>query len=109
MWGDITLITKVPGANANGIPTDQEHPAQVLGSKKSVKRTEYYKALKAGDQPSIAVEVWAADFLDASVTDKDGNIYEPSELIYNNQRFKIGRTYNGDGEDKMELTCSKIM
>ena len=113
MWEPVTLITLVPGVNENGITTKSaEHTREVFGSRESVKRAEYYSALKAGDQPTIAVILWCAEFLEANVTvGENGNVrvYEPTELICGGIRYKIGRAYNKPGSDKIELTCSKIM
>lgn len=112
MWEPITLITQVQEVNQNGITTTAEHAKEVYGSRESVKRTEYYSALKAGDQLTVTVILWCAEFLEANVTAvRNGNarIYEPTELICGGMRYKIGRTYNKPGSDKIELMCSKIM
>lgn len=108
MWEIITLVTKVQGVNGNGVTTSVEHTKEVYGSKESVKRAEYYSALKAGDQPTISVILWCVEFLEANIAVKE-RIYEPTELICGGIRYKIGRTYNKPGSDKIELTCSKIM
>lgn len=108
MWESVTLITKVPKVNKNGITITTEYTKEVYGSRKSVKRAEYYSALKAGDQPTVTLGLWVAEFLEANVT-AEGRVFEPAELICSGIRYKIGRTYSEPGSDKIELTCSKIM
>lgn len=110
VWMPVTLVTKVTGIDeGTGIPASSTSTAEVYGRMDSVRRTEYYSAMKSGEQPTTMFTLWLAEFRDASVKTEAGKLFEPTELVCDDVRYKIGRTHYKTGSDYIELTCTKIM
>ena len=79
---------------------------EIFASVKSVGRTEYYEALRNGIDLKIIFSINPDDFkLADSVV--DGKKISASQVIYDNEKFLIRRTYTSD-MNTMELMCGKV-
>lgn len=78
---------------------------EVFCSRKSVRRSEFYAALAAGQNPRYELEVMTADYEMMKVRDQNsGKVYYPSEVEYQGENLKIIRAYQTPG-DLTSLTC----
>lgn len=100
----VTLITQTVEKDPGGLPFKSEaKETTVYAEEKSVVRSEFYQAMRAGITPKIVFEVRQEDFeLSAVKTDKE-TIY-PTGLISEGTKYGIARTYR-KGKSKVELTC----
>ena len=96
---ECTLITrKATGENI----TDKE--TGVFCEKKSVVRSEYYAAYAVGLRPRLTLSIYQPDYELSFVANDDGTIEEPSQVIYNDRKYNIYRTYEVQENDEVELT-----
>lgn len=108
----IELVTVLGSEeNANGFRT-KEHTekAEVFADIKSVGRTEYYEAVRAGMQVNIIFVVDADDFKlsehEITVDGKPKKI-KASKIIYDGTTYLIHRTFVKDS-GIMEITCREV-
>lgn len=104
MWKDIAeLIYVVKGKDADGFVTETETKVEVFVNKKSVSRTEYYKAMEVGMQPECIFEMYSEDY---KLTEHmvSGKKRYAEYIDHDGMRYTIGRTYEKTA-DKMEVTC----
>lgn len=104
----IKLIT-VTGSvkNANGFATEEQvEECEVFAEVKSVGRTEYYEALRAGVKTSLIFDVYSYDF-DMGCVAGEGKMYRPSKVVHDGVEYRIVRTYR-KSMDSMELTCEEV-
>lgn len=73
-------------------PTVTRQEKTVYCAKKSVNYKEFYAATQVGLNPSYVFEIDTMEFEDAFGTVGQTRI-RPTELIYNNEKFNIIRTY----------------
>lgn len=67
-------------------------PRKLLAEKKSVRQSEFYQAATTDYKPEIVFTIWPHEYND-----------EPN-LIYNNKKYRIIRTYEKSFKD-LELVC----
>lgn len=91
----ITLIAETTTQDADGYQRTTETAAEVYANVKSVKRSEFYEALRSGITETIVFEIFAHD-------------YDKQRLIdYGGTRYKVERVYQTT-LDRVELTCSEV-
>ncbi len=96
---ECTLITrKAIGENI----ADKE--TRVFCEKKSVVRSEYYAAYAVGLRPRLTLSIYQPDYELSFMVNDDGTIEEPSQVIYNERKYNIYRTYEAQENDEVELT-----
>lgn len=104
----INLVT-VTGKtrDKDGFETGEETlEHEIFAEVKSVGRTEYYDALRAGVKTSLIFEVHPEDYQMGCVV-KDNEKYRPTKVIYDQTEYRIGRAYR-KSMDSMELTCEEV-
>lgn len=104
----IKLIT-VTGRtrNRNGFEIGEEcQENEIFAEVKSVGRTEYYDALRAGVKTSRIFDVHPEDYQMGCIV-KNNKTYRPSRVIYEGTEYRIGRTYC-KSIDSMEITCEEV-
>ena len=69
---------------------------QVFCNVKSVSRTEFYEAYKAGLSLALSIEMWNDEYAGQK------------EIEYNNKRYRVERTYMKDRQT-IELNCSEVI
>lgn len=101
---EVTLITETVEKDPGGLPCKSgQKETTVYAEEKSVVRSEFYQAMRAGITPKAVFEIRQEDFeLSAIKTDK-GVVY-PAKLISDGTKYGIARTYR-KGKSKIELTC----
>ena len=91
----IFLISQKNMQDPNGYPVIQEEKKEVFADVRSVKRTEFFEALKAGISETIAFYIAACD-------------YENQKIVeYEGIRYQVQRSYR-TGMDWIELNCSEV-
>ncbi len=91
---ELVLVTS--GTDADGYPVDAiETAREVFVDVQSVRRMEFYEAMRTGLALIIAFVVRACDYAGEKLVDYDG------------KRYKVERAYTKDGE-LMELNCSEV-
>lgn len=91
----ITLIAEETRQDEDGYRYTSETLSKVYAKKKSVRRSEFYKALNSGVICTAEFEVFLHD-------------YNNERLVeYNGRRYKIERTYS-TSPDRINLTCSEV-
>lgn len=99
------LIYVIHGLDADGFPVDAEQTITVFVREKSVRRTEFYEAMRSGIVPQIVLEVRQEDYdLTAHITDAGKKAYA-SKVRYDGGTYDIIRAYKND-RSMIELTCS---
>lgn len=92
----ITLISeKTVGQDADGYKKIQETRREVYADVQSVKRSEFFEALKAGVKEVIAFQVSCHDYKNEKILEYDGI------------RYHVERSYRTN-PDMMELNCSEV-
>lgn len=108
----IELVTVLGSEkNANGFRTEEHvEKAEVFASIKSVGRTEYYEAVRAGMQVNIIFVVDVDDFkLSEHEITVDGKTrkVKASKIIHDGTTYLIHRTFVQDSR-LMEITCREV-
>lgn len=98
------LITIVHGKDSDGYPVDTEKSLTVYVREKSVKRTEFYEAMRSGIVPQIVLEIRQEDF-DQTAYIQDGKKAYATKVRYDGAIYDIVRSYRND-RSMIELTCS---
>jgi len=99
------LIYVIHGKDADGFPVDTEQAVTVYVREKSVKRTEFYEAMRSGIVPQYVFEVRQEDYdLTAHTTDAGKRAYA-TKIRYDGCTYDIIRAYRND-RSMIELTCS---
>lgn len=104
----IKLIT-VTGRtkDRDGFETGKEcKENEIFAEVKSVGRTEYYEALRAGVKTSQIFDVNPDDYQMGCIV-KSGKKYRPSKVIYEGSEYRIERTYCKN-MNSMEITCEEV-
>lgn len=100
----IKLITETATQDSEGYDVITETEVEVFGSIESVKRTEFYLAMREGMKPNVVITVYTEDFALGNVT-SNGKIVKPSKVKADDgTEYRIIRTYM-TSDDKIELTC----
>ena len=108
----IELVTVLGSdKDADGFLTE-EHTAkvEVFADIKSVGRTEYYKAVRAGMQVNIIFVVDVDDFKLSEreiIVDGQTKKVKASKIIHDDTTYLIHRTYVKDSS-LMEITCREV-
>lgn len=92
----LELIKMVSDIDENGFEVHSEIKTEVFADKKSIRATEYYEAERLGYKLSLMFIIKPYEY--------DNQEY----LYYENQKYKIERTYQKDTEN-LELICSKVV
>lgn len=92
----ITLIAESTTQDEDGYRVTEETESEVYADVKSVTRTEFYDAMRAGVSASIVFHISFHDYENQRIAE------------YNGTRYKVERTYRTDA-DHIELTCSEVM
>lgn len=92
----INLISVARTEDSDGYFTDTETMEQVFCNVKSVSRTEFYEAYKAGLSLALSIEMWNDEYAGQK------------EIEYNNKRYRVERTYMKDRQT-IELNCSEVI
>ena len=108
----IELVTVIGNEeNKNGFQTEEHvEKVKVFAEVKSVGRTEYYEAVRAGMQVNIIFVVDADDFrLSEHEITVDGKTrkVKASRIIHDGTTYLIHRTYVKDS-GLMEITCREV-
>jgi len=99
------LIYVIHGQDTDGFPRDTMQEVTVYVREKSVKRTEFYEAMRSGITANIVLEVRQEDYeLTAHITDAGKKAYA-SKVRYDGGMYDIIRAYKND-RSMIELTCS---
>lgn len=98
------LITVIHSTNADGYPVDTEKSLTVYVREKSVKRTEFYEAMRSGIVPQIVLEVRQEDYEQTAYI-LDGKKAYATKVRYDGGLYDIVRSYRND-RSMIELTCS---
>lgn len=91
----IELVSIKSGISDAGYPTESEIKKEAFADVKSVRRSEFYEALKQEMCLAIAFDVRCCDYKNEKYVDFEG------------QRYKVVRAYTKDGEI-VELNCSEV-
>lgn len=104
----IKLITSAcTGKDADGFPIDEIlEEIEVFASVQSVKRTEYYAALRDGIIASKVVIINSDDY-DSCVVRRDDKKYTPNFVEIESDRYMIVRMYQTD-DYTLELTLQEV-
>lgn len=81
--------------DADGYPVPTETKTEIFAKVKSVRRAEFYEALRSGISATIIFEVFAHDYNGERKVEYDGTHY------------KVERAYQTT-LDRLELTCSEV-
>lgn len=92
----LELIKMVSDIDENGFEVHSEIKTEVFADKKSIRATEHYEAERLGYKLSLMFIIKPYEY--------DNQEY----LYYENQKYKIERTYQKDTEN-LELICSKVV
>ena len=92
----IELISTGLDVDKNGFEIQAERKREIFADKKSVRSSEFYQAQSQGFKLDIMFNIKPYE-------------YENEEyLIFENQKYKIERTYEKDSEN-LEIVCSKVI
>lgn len=91
----IELISTCLYVDENGFEIQAERKREIFADKKSVRSSEFYQAQSQGFKLSIMFNIKPYEY--------DNEEY----LIFENQKYKIERTYEKDSEN-LEIVCSKV-
>ena len=80
----------------NGFEVNTEIKKEVFADKKSIRSSEFYEAQKLGYKLSVMFVIKPYEY--------DGQEY----IYYENQKYKVERTYEKDTEN-LEIICSKVI
>lgn len=89
----IFLVSKKKDFNEIGDKIETEERAQRFAKIKSIGQSEFYQAQAQGLKPEIKFVI--ADYLDYN---------NEKEVIYNNYRYKVLRTYRTESNE-LEIVC----
>lgn len=91
-------------ANGSNI---EEHSIDVYVQEISVTRQEFYAAYQTDINPVIAFEMHKIDYEDTKHIDNDTkrSLYA-TEIIFNEAKYNISRTFWKKDSDKIELICT---
>lgn len=108
----IELVTVLGSVkDADGFRMEEKiEKVEVFADIKSVGRTEYYEAVRAGMKVNIIFVVDADDFkLSEHEISVDGEIKKvrASKIIHDGTTYLIHRTFRTDSE-RMEITCREV-
>lgn len=98
------LITIIHSTDSDGYPSDTQKSLTVYVREKSVKRTEFYEAMRSGIVPQIVLEVRQEDFEQTAYL-QDGRKTYATKVRYDGAIYDIVRSYKND-RSMIELTCS---
>ena len=105
MYKDIAKLRyQTETADADGFPVIATVETEVFIDVKSVKRTEYYKAMQSGMELSIVFELRTVDY-DLTEHFVAGKHLYADSVEYDSQIYDIIRTYKPNDEI-IELICS---
>lgn len=108
----IELVTVIGNEeNKNGFQTEEHvEKVKVFAEVKSVGRTEFYEAVRAGMQVSIIFVIDADDFRlsehEITVGGETKKV-KASKIIYNGTTYLIHRTYRNH-YGLLEMTCREV-
>lgn len=88
----------------DGFPVERSVEIQVYVREKSVKRTEYYEALRSGIVPQMVFELRQEDYEQTEHIENGKKCYA-SKIRYDGTVYDIVRSYKND-RSMIELTCS---
>lgn len=93
----ITLIPVEEGIERGNIYRSprRENAREVYAKVSSVGEREFYDSAQAGYDLSLKAEVWIWDYSGEQM------------LEYDDEEYRIARTYRNDKQRKMELYCEK--
>lgn len=91
----IELISTYLYVDENGFEIQAERKREIFADKKSVRSSEFYQAQSQGFKLGIMFNIKPYEY--------DNEEY----LIFENQKYKIERTYEKDSEN-LEIVCSKV-
>lgn len=97
----VTLITKYKADSTS--KTISEEQTDVWAEIKSVKRTEFYEAYTSNLKPRNIIDILPSEYNRATVTNEDGDSFEPTRIIVNGQERNIIRVYT-KSDYSMEIT-----
>lgn len=80
----------------NGFEVNTEVRTEVFADKKSIRSTEFYEAQNLGYKLSVMFVIKPYEY--------DNQEY----IYYENQKYKVERTYEKDTEN-LEIICSKVI
>ena len=80
----------------NGFEVNTEIKKEVFADKKSIRSSEFYEAQKLGYKLSVMFVIKPYEY--------NGQEY----IYYENQKYKVERTYEKDTEN-LEIICSKVI
>ena len=102
---DIILLTKERTRENRGVVNEKWNEYECIGKLKSATRDEYYKAMSAGIEASIVIEIWEDDYLEAVIVANRKKIY-PSRISCDGTVYEIKRSFKKN--EKVYLTCEEV-
>lgn len=90
----IYLVTKTVDKNKVGDSITKEERKMRFAKLKGIGQSEFYQAQAQGLKPELK-------FVLADVFDYEGQ----KEVIYNNFRYKVLRTYKAENTNEIEVVC----
>ena len=98
------LIYVFNDRDLDGFPVTDTVETEVYVREKSVKRTEFYEAMRSGITPQIIFELRQEDFELTAHMENGKKVYA-SKVRYDGAEYDIIRAYKND-RSMIELTCS---
>ena len=102
---EAVLLVVTQGKNANGFPVEQTEQFPVYCRERSVTRTEFYDAHRAGFVISIVLEIRQEDWDQTKHTASSGKKAYATKVIFDGGTYDIVRTYRND-KSMIQLMCS---
>lgn len=92
----LELVDLITSTDENGFEVNTEIKTEVFADKKSIRSSEFYESQKLGYKLSSMFVIKPYE-------------YNNQEYIYyENQKYKVERTYEKDTEN-LEIVCSKVI
>lgn len=97
----VTLVTKYKAEGTAKVISEER--ITLWADVKSVKRTEFYEAYTSNLKPRNIVDVLPSEYNRAIVTNKDGDVFEPTRIVVDGHERNIIRIFTRN-DYSMEIT-----
>lgn len=101
------LIWNSISKDTDGFPVTKENEKEVFAEEKEITRSEFYESMRSDIKVKKVIEIRIEDFELSKHVDEGGKTLYASEVKYDDETFKIIRTYK-KGKAKIELTCGEM-
>ena len=104
----INLIVAEQQKDADGFAaTTIQHKTEVFAQTQSVKRAEFYSAVRGGMAVNLVVVVDEDDYLSAA-REVEGRTQKPKQVEYKGNLYNIIRTYQPQNTTSLELYLQEV-